>query len=109
MIQYKPELRLRYDSSPKQIRGIIDDIKCMLEEHARVLKDIIRVRFTNFESDAILIKVHCYVNSTEVSEFLEIAEELNLKIMEIVDAHSASFALPGRMIYGGQGPQAQGA
>ncbi len=97
---YQPVLRLSYTSSPEQIRNIIEGIRSMLEAHPRVLKDVVRVRFTDFRDDAILVKVHSYVNSTDVSEYSEIAEELNLKIMEIVEGHSAAFALPSRMVYG---------
>lgn len=107
---YKPELRLRYDTSPEQIRSILAEIREMLASHPRVLaEDGLRVRFTDFSSDAILVKVHSYVDATSIAEFLEIAENLNLRIMEIVESHSVSFALPGRMIYGTPGGQARGA
>ena len=97
---YKPVLRLRYDSTPEQVRNIIQGITDMLRAHPRVLEDIVRVRFTDFTEDSILIKVHCYVDSGDFTQFLEIAEELNLKIMDIVEGESAAFALPSRMLYG---------
>ncbi len=96
---YNPELRLRYDTSPDQVRSIIEAIRQMLENHERVRNDILRVRFTNFEEDAIKVKVHSYVDSKEIAEFFEIAEELNLNIMDIIAQKGASFALPGRMLY----------
>ncbi len=71
----------------------------MLIAHPRVLDEPMRVRFTDFADDAILVKVHCYLNAESFPEFLEIAEKLNLNIMEVVEAQEASFALPGRMIY----------
>jgi MscS family membrane protein len=97
---YKPTIRLSYGSSRDQIRDILKNIEQMLHDHERVLDDIVRVRFREFSEDAILIKVQCYVDCENVTEFFEISEELNLKIMKIVEDHSASFALPGMMIYG---------
>lgn len=57
------------------------------------------VRFTDFDEDAILIKVNSFLKTTDFSESLAIAEELNLRIMEIVDAAGTKFALPGKSIY----------
>jgi small-conductance mechanosensitive channel len=53
---------------------------------------------TDFADDAILIKVHCFLDTTDFTESLEIGEALNLRIMEIVQSAGARFALPGRSI-----------
>ena len=98
-IRYWPTLRLRYDTSQEQMRTIMDKLKTVLEEHEMVHEDPIRVRFTDFDSDAILIKVHSFIKTTDFSEFLEIAEDLNFQTMEIVKSAGAAFALPGRAIY----------
>ena len=58
-----------------------------------------RVRFTDFDEDAMLVKVHSFVKTTEFSEFLEVAEDLNFRIMEIVHSTGTNFALPGKSIY----------
>lgn len=105
---YKPVLRLRYDSTTAQIKGIIENIENLLREHESIIKeDMLRVRFRDFAEDAILIKIQSYMNCKDMTEFFEIAEELNLKIMEIVENHHAAFALPGRMIYGAPNSEPQ--
>lgn len=98
-IRYWPTLRLRYDTSPQQMRQIMDHIRESLEQHELVHDDPLRVRFTDFHEDAVLIKINAYVKTTDFNTFLEIAEELNFRIMEIVQASGASFALPGRSIF----------
>jgi len=97
-IRYWPTLRLRYDTSLEQLREIRDRIEEMLETHASVYDEPIRVRFTDFDADAILIKVHCYLETTDYTESLQIGEALNLSMMEIVQSAGARFALPGRSI-----------
>ena len=98
---YQPVLRLRYDSTTKQIRAIISDIENLLKAHESVLtEDTLRVKFRDFAEDAILIRIQSYLDCTDLTEFFEISEEMNLSIMEIVEKHEASFALPGRQIYG---------
>lgn len=98
-IRYWPTLRLRYGTTPEQMRTIMDRIKESLEQNEHVYEDHLRVRFTDFDSDAILIKVHSFVKTTDFDEFLGIAEGINFQIMEIVKSSGASFALPGRAIY----------
>jgi len=99
MIRYWPTLRLRYDTSPEQIRLVKADIFEMLEQHEQVHEEPLRVRFTDFDEDAILIKVNAFLRTTDFAESLAIGEELNLHIMEIVDTTGTKFALPGRSIY----------
>ena len=98
-IRYWPTLRLRYDTSPAQLRDITTRIADMLESHERVYDERIRARVTNFESDAILIKVHCYMKTIDFAESLEISEDLNLRIMDLVHEADARFALPSRSLF----------
>jgi MscS family membrane protein len=98
-IRYWPTLRLRYDATPQQLRTVMANIHAMLEESERVYDDPVRVRFTDFDDDAILIKVHAFLKTTDFAESLEIGEGLNLRIMEIVQDAGVEFALPGRSIY----------
>ena len=98
-IRYWPTLRLRYDATPQQLRTVMADIQVMLEQSEQVYDDPVRVRFTDFDDDAILIKVHSFLKTTDFAESLEIGEKLNLNIMEIVHKAGVEFALPGRSIY----------
>ena len=98
-VHFKPVIRLRYGTSPAQISAVLDGIKNVLTSNKKVLDDPFRVRFTDFADDAILIKVHAYIDTDNVPEFLEISEELNLEIMKAVHAAGAAFALPEQSIY----------
>jgi MscS family membrane protein len=98
-IRYCPTLRLSYDTTPEQVRMIKDRITESLEQNEMVHEDPLRVRFTDFDDDAILIKVHSFIKTTDFAVFLGIAEDINIQIMEIVKSAGASFALPGRAIY----------
>jgi MscS family membrane protein len=97
-IRYWPTLRLRYDTTSAQLREITSNIAGMLADHGRVHDEPIRVRVTDLTDDAILVKVHSFLDTTDFPESLEIGEGLNLRIMEIVQGAGARFALPGRSI-----------
>lgn len=98
-IRYWPTLRLGYKTTPAQIRTILHGITTALEQNDHIHEEPLRVRFTDFDDDAILVKIHSFVKTTDFDEFLGIAEDINFQIMEIVKSAGASFALPGRAIF----------
>jgi len=98
-IRFWPTLRLRYDTSPEQMRTVMDNILEMLEGHERVHDEPLRVRLTDFDEDAILVKIHSFLETTDFPESLEIGEDLNFRIWEIIENAGARFALPGKSIY----------
>ncbi len=98
-IRFWPTLRLRYDTTPQQLRTVMDNILEMLQQHERLHDEPLRVRFAEFDDDAILVKIHSFMKTTEFTESLEIGEDLNFRILEIVHAAGAKFALPGKSIY----------
>lgn len=99
MIRYWPTLRLRYDTTPEQLKKVLDGAQAMLEQDDRIHDEPVRVCFTDLDSDALLVKLHCFVKTADFTEFLEIAQDLNFRVMEIVRDSGARFALPGRALY----------
>ena len=98
-IRFWPTLRLRYDTTPEQLKEVRDGIRNMLAAHDKVHDDPIRVRFTDFAKDAILLKVHSFLKTTSFAESLEIGEELNYQIMKIVRNAGTQFALPSATMF----------
>jgi MscS family membrane protein len=103
-IRYRPTLRLRYDTTPEQLQQILEGIRELLSSHERVLEDSRRVRFKEFGDDALKIEVNAYLNTTEWGEYLRLAEELNIRIMEIIARAGTSLALPSQVLHVEQTP-----
>ena len=97
-IWYRPLLRLRYDSSPQQIDTILEGIRAMLSEHERVLPDGQRVRLKEITEDALLVEVSGYIDTTDWNDYLEVGEQLNLRILQIVEAAGTSLSPPLRKL-----------
>jgi MscS family membrane protein len=89
---YHPDLPLRYDTSPKQMKAIIEDIESMACNHEKVITESVRVQFIRFDPNAMVIKMRVYVDETDFSAYLAVVGELNLAIMQIVQQHGAHFA-----------------
>ena len=91
-ILYHPELPLRYDTSLDQVQAIIEEIDEMARSHEKVIADSVRIRFTEFSKNALIIKARIYVDETDFSSYLGVVGELNLLIMKIVQDNGAHFA-----------------
>jgi MscS family membrane protein len=98
-ILYRPILRLRYDTTPEQIQHILDGIRALFSAHERVLQDGHRVRFKEIADDALLVEVYAYLDTTAWSVYLELAEELNMRILDIVAQAGTTLSLPARTLH----------
>jgi MscS family membrane protein len=96
---YHPEIGLRYETTPDQIRYILVEIQKMLYAHPKVLPDPLWVRFLGFGDYALNVGVFAYIGVTDYTESLEVAEDLNLRIMDIVAAAGSDFAFPAKIQY----------
>lgn len=89
-----------YSTKRDQMEKILQDIRKMLEEHPMVSKDEkIIVNFEEFGESSLQILIQFYINTNEYDKYLSVREEINLKIMEIVEKNGSSFAFPSRSIY----------
>jgi len=98
-ILYRPVLRLRYDTTPEQLQHILDGIRKLFSSHERVLQDNHRVRFKEIADDALLVEVYAYLDTTVWTVYLELAEGLNMRILEIVAQAGTSLSLPARTLH----------
>lgn len=98
-IRFRPILRLRYDTTPVQLRQILDGIRNLYSSHEMVLPDSQRVRFHEISDDALLVEANAYLDTTEWAKYLELAEELNISILEIVAEAGTSLSLPARTLH----------
>jgi len=89
---YHPELPLRYDTSGEQMQTIIDGIDSMARNHARVIASSVRIQFTEFSENAMIIKARIYVNESDFSSYLAVVGDLNMGIMKVVQDAGAHFA-----------------
>ena len=95
---YHPDLPLRYDTTREQMQTIIDGIKTMAREHEKVISDSVRVVFTEFTENAMIIKTRVYIDESDFSDYLAVRGDLNMAIMNIVQDAGAHFAQGAKTI-----------
>ncbi|HSA86906.1 MAG TPA: mechanosensitive ion channel family protein [Nitrospira sp.] len=96
---YHPTLQLRYETTPDQIRYILVEVRKMLYGHPKILAEPLHVRFKSFGQYSLDVEVFAYIGVTDYGESLEVAEDLNLRIMDIVSAAGSDFAFPSEVQY----------
>ncbi|GAB2800419.1 hypothetical protein GCM10027275_53050 [Rhabdobacter roseus] len=96
---FHPILALRYETTPEQIRFLLVELRTILYSHPSVDPDPARVRFIEMGSHSLNIEIFAYVHAKDFSEFLEIQEDLYLRMMDIVTASGTGFAFPSQTLY----------
>jgi MscS family membrane protein len=96
---YHPTLQLRYETTPDQIRYILVEVRKMLYGHPKILAEPLHVRFKGFGQYSLDVEVFSYIAVTDYGESLEVAEDLNLRIMDIVGSAGSDFAFPSEVQY----------
>jgi MscS family membrane protein len=94
---YHPCLKLRYETTAEQIRYVLVEVRKMLYAHPKILSDSLWVRFQGFKDYSLDLDVFAYIGVTDYNESLEVAEDLNLRIMDIVAGAGTDFAIPAQI------------
>jgi MscS family membrane protein len=102
-IWYHPRIGLRYETTPDQLRYVLVEVRKMLYAHPKVDPDPARIRFVNFGAYSLDLDIFAYVDVSDYGQYLEVAEDLNLRIMDIVEEAGSSFAFPSQTTYLEQG------
>ncbi|MCE7059418.1 mechanosensitive ion channel family protein [Dyadobacter sp. CY343] len=96
---FHPIFNLRLETTPDQIRQLIQDLRRVLLTHPRVNPSPARVRFVEIGPGGLQIEVYAYVDTADFDVFLEIQEELLLKMMEVITSSGTSLMLPSQTVY----------
>jgi len=96
----KMHIGLVYDTTEEQLRAIVSEIKTLLQNHEGISqKEITLVNFDNFNDSSLDIFIYTFTATANWERYLAIREDINLKIMQIIEANGSDFAFPSRSIY----------
>jgi MscS family membrane protein len=96
----KMHIGLTYSTSHTQIVEIKNRIEQMLKEHEGISqKDSLMVYFDSFGDSSLNIFIYTFTNTANWAHYLEIREDIHIKIMKIVQECGSDFAFPSQSIY----------
>jgi MscS family membrane protein len=98
-IWFRPTLGLRYETSAEQLRFVLAEIRRLLYEHPMVETESARVRFVRFGGSSLDLEVFAYVRTGDFTRYLEVQEDLLLRIMDIIEGSGTGIAFPSSTTY----------
>ena len=94
----KFDVGLLYGTKMDVIKSIIQKIQGFIDEHPHTNQEG-QVRFMDFGSSSLNVMVLYYIDTMDWDTYLKIKEEINFKIMEIVESEESDFAFPTQTIH----------
>ena len=96
---FSHKIGLRYETTPAQLRQVLQETRGLLAADPRVDREDARVRLTGFGDSAFTIEVFAYLLAPGYNEFAEIQEELLFRILDLVVAAGSGLAFPSQTLY----------
>ena len=87
-----------YNTNNEQIQAIVKDIQDYIDNHELTNEDGI-VGFYEFGESSKNILVNYFVQNIEWNTYIRVREEINHKIVDIVEKHQSDFAFPTRTLH----------
>jgi MscS family membrane protein len=92
-------LGLRYETTPDQLRHVLNGLRRILLAHPKVLPDPQRVRMVGFGAYSLDLEVFAYVDTQDYNEFLAVREDIFLRMMQVIEESGSGFAFPSSTTY----------
>ena len=90
---------LRYEDLPA-MNNITKQIRDLLNSHSSIDQDqIVLVHFNSWESSSLNLQIYCFTKTTLWKEYLDVQQEIFLKVASIVQANNADFAFNCTTLY----------
>jgi MscS family membrane protein len=99
MFLFHPVIGVRYRTSPAELRSVMAEIRSLLSTHAATDTSSVRVRFVRFGASSLDVDIFAYLFARDWSSFLEIQEDLLLRVMDIVHKAGVGIAFPSQTLY----------
>jgi len=96
---FHPLIGLRYETAPAQIREVVNGVRDLLMEQRSVDSTSVRVRLLRLGGFSLDVDIFAYVYAGDWNHFLEIQQELLLRIIEMVQQTGAEIAFPSQTMY----------
>ena len=96
-IRYYRHFRLQL-AGAGQLRVILAQVRKIFLAHPKLYQDSVSVRFKSIEDANAILRLDAGVDTTDFQEFLAVAEDLNLRVVETVQNAGGLFSGPGQLV-----------
>lgn len=97
--RYLTNLVLAFETPLSKVEKVRVEIEDMLKEEVDIFSDSISVKFQNILGNGIEIVVIAYTRITNYAEFLKLKEQLNYRVLQILEDNKVQLAYNTQTIY----------
>lgn len=90
---------LDYQTAPSRLDAALSEARSLLTRDSRVFPATARIRLIRFAESSLELEVFAYVAAQDWNNFLEIQEDLLMKIREVVQSTGVEIGYPARTVY----------
>ena len=99
---------VEYATTGAQLRQILDGFRTILQEHPRVWKDTIVVRFAGFGASSLDLEIMTWFETADMNEFRGLREDVLMRFIDVVETAGSAFAFPTQTLHVASLPPAAG-
>jgi MscS family membrane protein len=92
-------LGVTYESTVDQVRGLVARIEEYLKSNSDIDQEFMLVKFTTFNDSSLDIFVYCFTVTTDWTKHLSVKQDVNLKIMSLVEEMGMGIAFPTQTVH----------
>ncbi|GEL78181.1 mechanosensitive ion channel family protein [Tenuibacillus multivorans] len=92
-------LGVEYKTPKHKLEKVVKRIEELLRNHDEIHQETIFVNFDEYNNSSLDILLYFFTKTTAWGEYLEVKQDINFKIMEILEEENVSVAFPSRTIY----------
>ena len=97
--RYYSKLVLEFGTSLKKVESVKNKINSMLMQMNEIEKETIMINFQEISDNGMDLVVVAYINRTNYAEYLDIKEEINYRVMEILENERVEMAYNTQTMY----------
>jgi MscS family membrane protein len=101
---FNPNLGLRPETRPDQLRYVLSEARRLLYEHPKVETVSARIRLAGMEQGWPVLEVFTYLLTVDPAEFTAVREDIMLRLMSIVEDAGTGFTFPSQNVYLSRNP-----
>ncbi|MEN8006320.1 MAG: mechanosensitive ion channel family protein [Candidatus Krumholzibacteriota bacterium] len=92
-------LGVTYESTVEQVTGLVARIEEYLKSNADIDQEFMLVKFTDFNESSLDLFVYCFTVTTDWTKHLSVKQDVNLKIMSLVEEMGMGIAFPTQTVH----------
>lgn len=92
-------LVLEFETPLKKVADVQNDLLIYLDGHKNILPDGKYVKFDKIADDGYNLRIVCFTDIIPYADYMTLMDEINFKVMNILNKHKASLAFKSQTIY----------